>query len=906
MKRALLLVCTLLLLASEAFSQFVSEGRPITGSTAMPSNPKVANRSVLKPTQCSSDTTTYARWGTSAYYSVSIRTGSSLGQFFPTPQPITVSGFFFYGFSLNATPLRPVNIRLRCNVYKAGADSLPTGSPLASDTITVDTVMGSSIPLNRILRKAVFKNPATISGTGFIIAVECDSSSVGAAIITNSWAAGDGDRQNIGCGSVSGKWYRCLQLNISGVTFDANMQYYPFISYKLGTEFTVDNNCYVGADTVRFSNNNKTNVTSSPFYNLYNYYGIEQYSHLWTYDNIYSEYVINGKYKPNPRRNFNTRLITTNYRYYGGQCRDTFEKMVYFKPQNPGPKKVPMACKGDSLTIDIATDANCEVRWYKKATDTTPFNIGYSYKIKSVQKGDTFYVIAINGPCKTTLNRVIVFMNEYPNQPTVTNDSLCSGANANLSAKSNIGFVEWYSSSSGGLPVFVGNNLQTGKLYADSELYVQANYAGCISKGGRVKVKAFVGSAFAPEKPEATIDTFTCLRPSKSITLSATQKGTDTLRWFNQPTGGSVLNKGETYTFTPSKRGDAQYYVETWNGICGSGRTEITVHVYDNPTIFGLTGDTICKGEPAFPYLSIPWGTVNWYDKKTDITPAYSGKNPLVAGLTADKTLYLKTEENGCSANNFDSVKIFVNSAPVPSLVKSDAVCAKGVGTFIVNVPNGKVNWYYESTDDTAFYTGNSLNTGMMLSNITYYYETENKGCKSAKTPITINIKPRPVAGFTWVLQWQNKLVVTPITTSGLTIAWDWGDGKTSTGAPYNHTYTSKGNYTVRMVATSTANGCKDTADIPVIIDHTGTHTLNADGLGVYPVPVKTRGNLSFSGLNGNNHLVEIYSSEGKLVASVQLNGSEMPLPAEVVAGLYFVKISDAGITRTARILVAD
>lgn len=906
MRRVLLTTILALILVSGARAQFTTEGRPITGSIPMPKPQNMYTRSAQKPTQCGSDTSTYPSFGTTGYYSVTIKSGSSLGQFYPVPGPMTISGFEFMGFSLSPTPARPTPIKLRCNIYKAGADSLPSGAPLASDTITVDTVMGASIPLAHITHIARFRNPVTLTSGGYILAVECDSAAVSAALITNSWAKGDGKKQNLACGSVSGKWYRCLNLNISGTTFDVNVQLYAIVKYKLGTDFSIVNQCYANSDTVKFQNTNKSNFSGSVFYNFYIYYGLEQYSHRWTYDNIYTEYAINGKYKPSTKRNFDARLITTVYSYRSGQCYDTAVKSVYFKPSVPSPKKQPRACRGDTFTIDLVSDAGAVVKWFRKSSDTTPFFTGTSYTLQNVQNNDSFYIRADNGICRSALTKINFLVYDYPSAPVADNDSICSGAIANLGASSNKGVIEWYTGNSGGLPIFLGNSKQTDKLYADTVFWVQANNAGCLNKGGRVKVQAFVSNDFAPSSPVIAADTYTCYRPVKAMTLSASQAGSDTLRWFDVPSGGKVLGRGPSYTYTPASRGDADLYVETWNGVCGSGRSKTTIHVYDYPTVFGLKGDTICKGEIAFPHLTTPWGAANWYIRKSTDSVVFTGGFPGFDGLLKNTKYYIKTEENGCVSTTWDSVMVLVNTAPVPTLVKADPVCAKGLGQFKVTVPKGVVNWYEKASDPAPFYTGTTINTGMMLSNLTYYYETVADGCPSAKTPLTITIKPRPVAGFTWNLVWQNKLVCTPITTNGLTIFWDWGDGKTQNGTPYNHTYDSKGNYTVRMVATSTANGCKDTADIPVIVDHTGVITVHGTEVSVYPVPVKSGSVLTVQGIANSNGQVILYGTDGRIVATLSMTDRSIQLPGNLSPGVYLLQLQTSSGPATARIVLAD
>ena len=253
----LILLCAIM---APMKAQFVDAGKTIVDDvhTATKAG-KLQNRSASKPTQCDGDTSMFPSYGSTAYNSVTIRKGSSLGQFFDAPQTMTVSGFRFYGFSVTPTPAKSVKINLICNLYKAGADSLPSGSPIASDTLLIDTVMGSSIPLSRITLNADFGKAVTVTGP-YIVCVESDSVNALAAVVCNSYTNGDGKKRNLGVGSVSGKWYRCMSLNIGGTVFNSHMQMYPFVGYKLGIDYTTNQQCYPNLDTLYFQNQSKTTV----------------------------------------------------------------------------------------------------------------------------------------------------------------------------------------------------------------------------------------------------------------------------------------------------------------------------------------------------------------------------------------------------------------------------------------------------------------------------------------------------------------------------------------------------------------------------------------------------------------------------------------------------------------------
>lgn len=905
MRRAIVLALSLGLSGMSA-AQFQSDAKSFFGGPNMPAPKQDYSRSASKPTTCGEDTSYFPNYGTTAYNSVSVKSGSSLGQYFGANQNITVSGFRFYGYSIPPTPARQAKIRVICNLYKAGSDSLPAGLPLASDTITVDTVMGSSIPLARITREAVFKKPVTLN-YDYIITVETDSTAVSVGIVANSWTAGNGKKKNLGCGSVSGKWYRCLNLNIGGVTFDSDIQLYPFVKYKLGADFNVVNDCYNFGDTVKFQNLYKSNVSGLPYYNYYLYYKLDYYTQRWSYDGSFGQtYIVDGFYKPLTRKNFDVQLISVVYSYTNGQCYDTTLKTVYFKPSKPTIKSGLSACKGDTVAMNIAAEAGVVYKWYHNLGGA-PFFTGNSLLVQNAQVGDTFYIQGENGNCKSAYVKYEFSVNDYPSNPVIKNDSICLGAIANLSAKTDVGRIEWFKNNSGGAMLFTGDEFQSEKLLNDTFFYVQANNKGCLNKGGRVLVKAWVSNDFAPSAPGVVTDTFVCLRPSKKLTLFATHSNNDTLRWYNSSTGKSPIQLGDSIVFTPKNRGLSTLYLEAWNGVCGSGRTPVNINIYDYPSIFGLKTDTICKGREALPTLDIPWGEALWYSDRNQSNLVYIGKNPSFTGLNSNTKYYIVTQDNNCTSPDLDSVAIVVHSAPVPSAVVSDPVCFKSMGSLQVKIPSGKVNWYYDIADQSAFAIGQTISAGLILGNVTYYYETEEFGCKSGRTPLTVVMKPRPTAGFTWALQWQNKLVCTPITTAGINIGWDWGDGKTSTGSPYVHVYSESGQYMVRMVATSTSNGCKDTADIPVNIDHTGVELFaNSGNIHVYPVPSKPGSTLHISGIHGTEAVYWLFSTNGSVAAEGKIHEGWLSLSESLPPGMYVLTINDAEGMKRQKILVGN
>jgi hypothetical protein len=499
----------------------------------------------------------------------------------------------------------------------------------------------------------------------------------------------------------------------------------------------------------------------------------------------------------------------------------------------------------------------------------------------------------VNNTCFSKFGTLAINAYEYPKTLTTRNDSLCAGAAANLSASTDKGEVQWFTMPNGGNPVYIGNTLTTGKLTADTFFYVQAINGVCALAGGRTKVQAFVGSNFAPESPVvAFTDTVVCAKTgSRTVELSASLSGSDTLRWFNASSSGTLLGKGGKYSYSaPAVRGKYTVYVESWNGVCGSGRTPVNVVVNNYSTVFGPQGDIICAGDSADLFAAVQWGEIRWYNNKSGSSFA-SGNSAKIGDLTKTSYVYFKPTEGFCESATFDSVEVVVNDVPKPTTVSAPTICAKALGELTVDVPYGTVKWFEDASSTTPVFTGENFKLGMVLAGQTYYYEISNKNCVSNREPLELKVLPRPTAGFTWTLLWQHKINCVPITTAGLTIFWEWGDGLTKSGLPGVHQYANAGNYTVRMIATSSSTGCKDTADIPVIVDHLGLTAKNLLATAsVYPNPVENSEVIEFNGLENGN--VAWMNIQGAVVATSEVTGGYALVPVNIVSGIYFLQIS--------------
>jgi hypothetical protein len=904
MNKNLLSICIALLIGANLYGQLKSDNRIIAANVPSKSAvKKIASRSASNPKSCDVDTSYFPNQSTSTtggayqYQSIIISKGGAVGQFYNAPTKITVSGFRFYGYFLYDSLTGVTNTTVSCNIYRAGPDSLPMGPPISSVDLNLDTV-GGTLTIPKIQHDIAFNTPI-VCDFPYIITVETDSMISKPNIISNSWQSADGEGRNLASAQVSGIWYRCLDLNVSGTTFNAHMQLYPFVKYDFGTDFTSNMDCFVAKDTLRFTNSFKSNLLGSSFYNSYQYFeelgmGFQENCHEWLIDgNTTYTNQTDAKFKSATKKNISVELRSQLVTYASETCYDTTIKVISFNPANPSLTKTPNGCIGDSLRISVSGDAGSTFNWYKNITDTKPFFVGSSYTIAKVTKSDTFVVQAINGNCSSGYLSVVSRASAYPTKLTFVNDSICSGAVANLVGTSDNGSVEWYNAKTGGTRLFVGGTYVTNELTSDTAFYMTANNFGCIYKGARLRPRVLVSKAFAPTLPKNVKDTTICLGSSASIVLRATPATSTACRWFDDALSNTPLSTGNAYTVSVNARGTQTYFVESWNGNCGSGKLAVNIIAEKAPATFTKAGTIVCLGDSATVFALATYGGVQWYTSKATSSVS-SDKRYTSYGLPAgNKKMYFKTVDNTCVNSNWDSVTITVNAAPDVTSITNNDVCFKGIGQITVQVPSGKVNWYNSDIATSVYATGTSVSLGKMYGNTTLYYSTQSGACNGTRIPVTVKALPRPTAGFYYTITPGLTLKCDPIKTTGMTYDWNWGDTKTSTGLPATHQYATTGNYDVTLVTTSTTNICKDTVVIPLFVNSVASvKTFNNPMVSIYPNPAKGGSVLNIKGIVISE--LHWFDVSGREVAVEKVNNNMTFVPSKLSTGVYFIQGGNA------------
>ncbi|RMG69704.1 MAG: T9SS C-terminal target domain-containing protein [Bacteroidetes bacterium] len=257
---------------------------------------------VARMASCTQDTVQYGLAKATGLATLSINSATSadqLGQWFDASasNPVTIHGLSFYGFATSAVGAGTLDIV--CAVYNAGTDSLPVaGPPLASAQIQVDTnFYGGN--LAALQKDVAFATPVTVTGPYVVVVSNAAANSL--VMINNSWNNGDGDGEWLGMASIAGNWLHGYDLNIGGVSFDADALLEPHVTFDFTAGFTPDQGCIVADQPASFTNTSDAFITSR-FYNLYSfdaYFGFapQDSTYSWEYgDASQEDFSLNGSH----------------------------------------------------------------------------------------------------------------------------------------------------------------------------------------------------------------------------------------------------------------------------------------------------------------------------------------------------------------------------------------------------------------------------------------------------------------------------------------------------------------------------------------------------------------------------------------------------------------------------------
>lgn len=846
------------------------------------------NKTQLDSIDCLGDTLQYGRFKARSLRPITSSLGFSIGQFYTAPGNVEVSGYTFYAWALPQGSTDSIDIF--CHIYAIDTDSLPTGNPLRTDTLRIDTAFNGG-QLALLERHAKFASPVTFNQPFIVVIGVVDSGRLG--VVCNDWANREGRQENLLRGTVAGTtWYKGLNLNIGGAQLDCDVLLEPHVKYKFKANFDFDD-CYNFRDTVKFTNTS-SGFLSDPMYNRWAFSNNTNISSLWNYGhNFGTTFREDGEVKYNVAGDYTVRLITRLLHFKNTTyCYDTIEKRITYLPDFPTLSGVRMdsVCAGDSSVI-IAT-SNSDLFWFTGIADTAFFQTGNTYRSGALFNSDTLYIEAKNGHCITERREHIIKVNQVPTITSVNGDSICSGASANLSASSDYGEIDWYVAPMGSSPFYRGNIYITSLLTSGLTYYVEANNSGCRSIN-RVAVSAEVGIEFAPNNPDIYKDTVLC-RKDGNAWLKVNNPN-NLIRWYNQPSGGTPIATGDSFQLQLLQGvGQQMVYVDAFDGRCPSSRVGVTVFIKNVPT-FGLNVNEpieVCNGQSATIDLKLSAGSALWYESAGSSNSFLDHNSYTVDEVLDPIELFFVPYESLC----FDEKRYAIKINPIDfgmfnHVNRIKEVCQNTPVNLEVDLILGEAKWYANDSITASIFSGRLFPSDGFEKSTDYYVVADNKGCKSSPILYQVKVNPRANAAFNFDILGAGNFRFSAQQIGQGFYVWDLGDGNTGSGGQITHQYKSNGNFEVRLVVIP-QNECNDTfSRMMQVSGLVNINQLAQNRFSLYPNPASNSINIELP--TSKEVQGSIINLQGKEVISMTIKGSQSIDVSGLSSGIYFVLLEN-------------
>jgi PKD repeat protein len=315
------------------------------------------------------------------------------------------------------------------------------------------------------------------------------------------------------------------------------------------------------------------------------------------------------------------------------------------------------------------------------------------------------------------------------------------------------------------------------------------------------------------------------------------------------------------------------YWVQVTGGA-GSCPGSDTVSVnFVAPIVLSLADSvSICPGDTALIDAGAGFSSYDWSNGET---------SSIAHGTTAGMLYVVVLDSIGCEGR--DSVLIEELAAPVLSMADSVSGCAGD--TFVLDAGAGFSSYLWSTGATTQ-----TIAVGAGSYDVTV---TNSAGCEASAT-VVASAAALPTATFSTAPgATASEVEFTAVATSGVTYAWDFGDGGTSTVANPVHTYSSDNSYNVCLTVTDIATGCSNTSCQTVVIT-----AVNAPAIGsfqVYPNPATDLVQVEFSLPQTQELRVEVLDLRGVSLLSKSVVGASGALQLDVqhlAPAMYLLRIS--------------
>lgn len=410
---------------------------------------------------------------------------------------------------------------------------------------------------------------------------------------------------------------------------------------------------------------------------------------------------------------------TTFYAEAGNVCKSNrIAILVTINPITSDPF-VNGAQRCGSGTLTLTATSSTSVSWYSTASGGSVLGTGLSFTTPSLSATTTYYAEA-GTVCVSNRVPVIATVDAIPAIPQVSDVSACGPASFLLTAQSS-STVSWYNSASGGSSLGTGLTFTTPVLTSSTVYYAEAG-TNCLS--GRISVNVSILPVPAPPLLNGASH---CGSGSVMLTASST----DSVFWYDAPTGGNLLGIGLSIQ-TPVLSNTATYYAEAGNG-CRSSRENVSAVI--NP----VTPDPVVQpayscGPASLLITASSPEIINWYDQPAGGNLLANGSDYITPFLTATTNYYVQAGTL-CPSNY---VLVQVNIHAVPNVnIGPDTIIIQSGQAITLDAGAGFAAYHWSTGT-----TGQRITVSVMG----YYYVTvmDSNSCSASDTVFVREITDGP------------------------------------------------------------------------------------------------------------------------------------------------------------------
>ena len=286
------------------------------------------------------------------------------------------------------------------------------------------------------------------------------------------------------------------------------------------------------------------------------------------------------------------------------------------------------------------------------------------------------------------------------------------------------------------------------------------------------------------------------------------------------------------------------------NVTCSSSNELFTISVLPTPSIYPLSDISICNGIQVPQKLvsgPIPGTIFNWTNSNISISlnssgsgsiPSFNASNPTT--LQQFSTVAATPMIQQGSVQCFGPVEDYIITVnPTPHVLNADIEICSGHNTNILLNATIPSSFVWNATPNMLVFNETSfpLQSSILINDSLFVTSTSSQtvdyhvrptsipyGCIGPDSVVKVVVNPIPVVDFTILntsfcdlqpVNFQNN------SQGILNFIWNFGDGNSSFLFNPSNTYTSTGNYNVKLIGINPTTGCSDSLSKPVVISKT-------------------------------------------------------------------------------------